>query len=68
EQPARERTARHIWFKRKDGSVSERSLLLTGWLYSGEQPARERTARHIWFKRKDGSVSERSLLLTGWLY
>ncbi len=36
EQPARDAdVARDIGFKRKDGIGHERSLLLTGWLYSG---------------------------------
>lgn len=45
EQPAREpHVARHIWFKRKDGIGHERSLLLTGWLYSGTRFSHSRSA------------------------
>ncbi len=45
EQPAREpHVARHIGFKRKDGIGHERSLLLTGWLYSGTRFSHSRSA------------------------
>ena len=44
-QPAREpHVARHIGFKRKDGIGHERSLLLTGWLYSGTRFSHSRSA------------------------
>ncbi|STV90836.1 Uncharacterised protein [Klebsiella michiganensis] len=45
EQPARDtHVARDIGFKRKDRIGHERSLLLTGWLYSGTRLSHSRSA------------------------